>query len=77
MTRLLIFSILKIRPDIAFATLVVSCFAKNLSQQHTKVVKTIMHYLEATKIMEIMYKNGKGNGSLIIKDYSDSNWASN
>ncbi len=75
MTGSLIFSIVETRPDIAFATSVVSRFAKNLSQQHTKAVKTIMRYLKATKTVGIMYGNGEGSGDLIIKGYSDSNWA--
>lgn len=61
--------------DITFATLVVSYFAKNPSRQYTKAVKTIMHYLKATKNVEITYENSEGSGNLIIKGYSNSNWA--
>lgn len=42
MTGSIMFSIIETRPDIAFAISVVSRFAKNSSQQHTKAVKTIL-----------------------------------
>lgn len=42
----LIFSIVKTKPDIAFATSISSCFAKNLGQQHTEAVKMILQYLK-------------------------------
>lgn len=45
MTSSIIFSMVKTRPNIAFATLVASCFAKNLGNQHTEIVKMILQYL--------------------------------
>lgn len=75
MTELLIFSIVEIKVDIAFATSVVSFFTKDLSWQYTEVVKTIMHYLKVTKTMRIMYSNSEGKDDLIINGYSNSDWA--
>ena len=69
----LIFSIVETRLDIAFATLVVSWFAKNPSRQHTEAVKTIMRYLKVKKTIGIMY-GGNEEGDLTIKGYSNSNW---
>lgn len=48
-TRLLMFSIVKTRPDIAYATSVASCFAKNPSHQHIKTAKTIFQYLKDSR----------------------------
>ncbi len=64
----------EMRPDIAFATSVVSRFAKNPSHQHNEVVKTILQYLKATRDTGITYR-GEQRGDLIIKGYSDSDWA--
>lgn len=58
--------------DITFATSIVSCFAKNLSQQYIKAMITIIHYLKAIRIIGIIYSNSKENGNLIIKSYLDS-----
>lgn len=66
----------KTRRDIAFATSVVNQFAKNLSQQHTKVVKTILRYMKATKTVGITY-GGNEKEDLTIRGYSDSDWAGN
>lgn len=38
----IMFSMVETRPDIAFATSVVSRFAKNPSHQHAEAVKTIL-----------------------------------
>lgn len=59
------------KSDIAFVTLVVNQFAKNLSQQHTKVVKTILRYVKATKTIGIVYDDNRKE-DLIIRDYFDS-----
>lgn len=64
------FLMVETRPDIAFATSVISCFTKNLSGQHTEVVKTIMRYLKVIKILDITYGEEE-RGDLIIKDYFD------
>ncbi len=46
MIGLLMFSMVKTRPDIAFAIEVAACFAKNPSHAHTEAVKTILRYLK-------------------------------
>lgn len=55
MTSSIIFSMVKIRPNIAYATSMISHFAKNLSYLYSKAVKTIFYYLKATRDVEIMY----------------------
>lgn len=42
MTKFFIFSIVKTRPDIAFATFVISCYIKNLGHQHIETMKIIL-----------------------------------
>lgn len=42
----IMFSIVQMQLDIAFATLIISRFAKNLSYQYAKVVKIILNYLK-------------------------------
>lgn len=74
-TGSLIFSIVETQPDIAFATFIVSYFAKNLSRQHKKTVKTIMQYLKTTHTLGKTY--GKDWKNLIIKSCSNSDWAGN
>ena len=74
MTGSLMFSMIETRPDISFATSVVSQLAKNPSRQHTEVVKAIRQYLKATRTIRIAY-GGEEGGDLIIKGYSDSDWA--
>lgn len=73
-TRSLMFSMVETRLDIAFTTLVISRFAKNLSRQYTEVVKTILQYLKTTKTVGITYGSNE-KGDLTIRGYSDSNWA--
>ncbi len=70
----LMFLMVETKPDIVFATSVISHFAKNTSRQHTEAVKTMMRHLKATRTLGITYGREKGR-DLIIKDYSDSNWA--
>lgn len=76
MHTITIFSIVETRPDIAYATLVMSRFAKNPSYLHSKVVKTVFCYLKATKDVRIAYR-GKQERELIIKRYSDFDWTDN
>lgn len=45
----IMFSMVETRPDVAFTTLVASCFAKNPGHQQIEVVKTILQYLKGTK----------------------------
>ncbi len=75
MSRSIIFSIIEIRPDIIFAMSIVCCFTNKLSQQYTKALKTIMRYFKVTKILGITY-SGEKRDVLIIKDYFNSNQAS-
>ncbi len=58
MTGSLMFSMVETRPDIAFATSLVSRFAKNPSNQHTEAVKTILKYLKGSKHRGITYGGG-------------------
>lgn len=61
----------EMRPDIAFATSIVSRFIKNPFHQHNKSIKTIFKYLKATKETRIIYK-GEQREDLTIKGYFDS-----
>lgn len=75
MTSYIIFSMIETKDNITYATLVVSCFAKNPSHLHSKAVKTVFHYLKATRDVGIIYKREHGENP-IIRGYSDSDWAS-
>lgn len=68
------FSMVETRPDIAFTTLIISRFAKNPSQRHTEVVKTILQYLKATNTVGITY-GSNDKGDLTIRGYFNSDWA--
>ena len=72
MTESIIFSMIETRPDIIFTTLLVSRFAKNLSYQYIKAIKTIMKYFKSPKNQRITYSEKE---ELKIKSYSDSDWA--
>lgn len=74
MTRPLIFSIVETRPDIVFATLVVSRFAKNPLRHHIEVVKIIRRYLKATNTVRTSC-SGNEKGDITIKGYSNSDCA--
>lgn len=71
MTGSMIFSMVEIRPDITYAILVVSRFAKNLSHLYSKAVQTIFCYLKATRDNRITYRGEQG-GDLTIRGYSNS-----
>lgn len=60
----------KTRPNIAFATFVASCFAKNLGYQHTEAVKMILQYLKGSNKRKIIYD---GQNKLLVEKYSDFN----
>ena len=45
----IMFSMVETRPDVAIATSVASCFAKNLGHQHMEAVKTILRYLKGSR----------------------------
>ena len=72
MMGFLMFSMVETRSDIAFSTSVASRFSKNPSYQHTEAVKTILYYLKRSREHGITYK---GEESLILKGYSDYDWA--
>lgn len=74
MTGSIMFSMVETRPDIAYATSVISRFVKNPSHQYCKVVKTIFRYLKATRETGITY-GGDQRGDLIIRGDSNSDWA--
>lgn len=65
----IIFSMVETRLDIAYATLLISHFTKNLSYQHTEVVKTILKYLKWSKNRGIAYD---GEEKLKIESWLDS-----
>ena len=67
----IMFAMIETRPDIAFATSLVSRHAKNPGKQHMEAVKHILRYLQGTKTKGITF----GGGDLIIQGYSDSDWA--
>ena len=46
MINLVIFVMVCMRPDIAFAVLLISCFAKNPSNTHNEIIKQILYYLK-------------------------------
>lgn len=60
------------RPDIMFATSLLSRFMQNPSQIHLGVGKRILRYLQGTKEYGIWYKS-TGNPTLL--GYTDSDWA--
>lgn len=72
MTGSLMFSMVKTRRDIAFATSIASRFAKNQGHQHTEAVKTILRYLKGSRECGITYG---GQSELLVEGYSDSDWA--
>ena len=66
------FSMVKTMLNIAFATFFASCFAKNLGNQHIEAIKTFLQYLKGFNKWKISYC---GQNKLLVKDYSDSDWA--
>lgn len=71
----IMFLIVETRFDIAYVTLVVSCFTKNLSYLYNKAVKTIFYDLKAIRDVKITY-GGEYRRNQIIKGYFDFNWVS-
>ena len=67
----IMFAMIETRPDIAYATSVVSRHAKNPGKSHMEAAKQILRYLSATRDRGITF----GGGDLSIQGYSDSNWA--
>ena len=71
MTWFIIFSMVETKPDIAFATCVGICFAKNSGHQYTKATITILHYFKGLRDQRITYG---GQNKLKVEKYSDSDW---
>lgn len=65
------FSMIKIKSDIAFSLTVPARFAKNPSYTYTKAVKTFFHHLKRSINCSITY--GIHGVDLFIKGYLDSN----
>lgn len=74
MTGLLMFSMIETRPNIAFSTLVMSRFSKNLLNQHIKAEKSIFQYLKDIRDQSIIYG---GKDKLFFEGYSNSDLVSN
>lgn len=63
---------IKTKLNIAFAISIASCFIKNPSYQYTRVLKTILKYIESSKHCKITYN---GQEKLLVKKYSKLNQA--
>lgn len=72
-TGLLMFSIIKLQPNIAFTIAIAVHYIKNPSHVHIETIKTILYYMKELINYSIIYA---GKKKLIIKDYSDSNQTS-
>lgn len=70
MIKLLIFSIVKTKLNITFATSIISCYIKNSSYQHKKAIKTILKYIKSSKYSKITYNSQK---ILFVEGYSNLN----
>lgn len=57
MSESIIFSILEMRSDITFTTLVIVGFVKYLSHQHIKELKTVLQYLTDLRKQEINFND--------------------
>lgn len=68
---LLMFFIIKIRPNIIFSIMVAACFTKNPSHPHTNAIKTIFYYLKKSMGCSIIFSSNGEN--LSIEGYLDSN----
>ena len=69
----LLYIMIRMRPDIAYAVTKLSQFAANPTQDHLNRALYICCYLLGTSDYALVF-NGKSNGSLIA--YADSDWAS-
>lgn len=72
MTGSIMFSIVERKPDIAFATSLISHFVKNPGHQHTKAVKIILQYLKGFRKRGILYGDQE---KLLVEGYLDSDQA--
>lgn len=66
---LIMYTIVKTRIDIAFATSMVSWFAKNLSSEHFNAIDQILHYLAESRERSIIFEAEK---ELKLVRYLDS-----
>ena len=67
----LMYAMLGIRPDLAFAVSVVSRYASNPTDTHWKAVKRIFRYIKGTLPLQLTYK-----GHLqLLNGYTDADWA--
>lgn len=55
MIDLLIFLIIRIRPNIAFSIIIATFFAKNISFAYIKTIQTIFQYLKRLINLKIIY----------------------
>ncbi|MCO5583106.1 hypothetical protein L7F22_037014 [Adiantum nelumboides] len=67
----LMYAMVAIRPDIAFAVGVVSRFMSNPGKKHWEAAKGVLRYLNGTKDMCICF----GKGDLSIVGYTDADYA--
>ena len=68
MTRFLIFTIVKTRPDIAFLVAVATYFAKNPCHAQIEAIKNIFCYLKSSIDQDITYR---GESKVFIDEYLD------
>jgi len=62
----------KTRPDIAFAVSCAARFFANPSKDHWTAVKRILHYLNGSQQLGLLYRADASNN---IVGYSDADWA--
>lgn len=67
----LMYAMLGTRPDIAFATSLVSRFASNPTEEHMRVVKRIFSYLRGTLDLHLVYQGDLQH----LTGFTDSDWA--
>lgn len=69
MVEFLMYTIVKTRPDIAYAVLVLSCYASNPTDTFITAAKRVFCYFKRTINLGIIY--GKSNN---LVDYTNTNW---
>ena len=62
----------KTRPDIAFAVTSAACFCASLTKEHWTAVKRILHYLNGSQQLGLLYK--ANTLSEEITGFSDADW---
>jgi hypothetical protein len=68
----ILYAMLGMRPDIAFAVTCLSRYNSNPNEKHLSYAKYILRYLQGTKDLSLLY-DGDSNAGLIA--YSDLDWA--